>query len=72
MSRVGALGLNPGRVTALRPWERRFTPISTPLDKSINRGLVCYACIPTYTDFKDPDTHVLDGLVPVTRTHPAK
>jgi len=33
----------------------------TPSDESINRGLVCVACTPSYTDFKDPDAHVLDG-----------
>ena len=27
----------------------------TPSDESINRGLVCVARIPSYTDFKDPD-----------------
>jgi hypothetical protein len=30
-------------------------------DESINRGLVCVARIPTCTDTKDPDAHVLDG-----------
>ena len=30
-------------------------------DESINRGLVCVARIPSCTDSKDPDAHVLDG-----------
>ena len=36
-------------------------PFSTLSDESINRGLVCVARIPSSTDFKDPDAHVLDG-----------
>jgi hypothetical protein len=38
-------------------------------DESINRGLVCVARIPSCTDSKDPDAHVLDGWVPATKTH---
>ena len=37
-------------------------------DGSINRGLVCVARIPSSTDLKDPDAHVLDGWVPATTT----
>ena len=44
-------------------------PFPTPSDESINRGLVCVARIPSNTDFKDPDAHVLDGWVPATVTH---
>ena len=36
-------------------------PFPTLSDESINRGLVCVARIPSSTDFKDPDAHVLDG-----------
>ena len=34
-------------------------PPKTPLDESINRGLVCAHM--HRTDSKDPDVHVLDG-----------
>jgi hypothetical protein len=30
-------------------------------DKSINRGLICVARIPSYTDSKDSDARVLNG-----------
>ena len=43
-------------------------PFPTLSDESINRGLVCVARIPSSTDFKDPDAHVLDGWVPATAT----
>ncbi len=33
----------------------------TPSDESINRGLVCVACIPSHTDLKDPDAHSKTG-----------
>ena len=36
-------------------------PFPTLSDESINQGLVCVARIPSSTDLKDPDAHVLDG-----------
>ena len=60
-------GAGIAQLVERRPVNTRFwvrlesRPAPTLSDESINRGPVCVARIPSYTDLKDPDAHVLDG-----------